>query len=645
MAVGDVYRAGVGTQTCTGDQTLNPATMTKLAFESELETACIYSIDAANDDLTVSTAGHYLVGYSLYGVATSNARQQHRAAILIDGTELTGLYGSNSSYSRNTANNTTAPTGMAIFDLSACATISIGGICTGGCVTAITQQDNQGGFWVVKLSDCASYARIRGPQCTPQALSTTSLTYADILIATNDELDTGFTHSANSADITLADAGLYFVAYGLQMQNNHTQRLTHVARLTLDGVVQNQSYSGRLSRNDNCTTIQQLNGFAMLRASACDILRIQAASENIETGGTGTDIEEVWITVMKLESDIDVLIQPLACGAQETNPACATVVDYDAPAEIDSGTFSEVGGRVTVAKTGHYLLTSSIHNFRQDTSGVRITQRTRARVNTTNDAISGGISYNRGCQGTDNNFTSVTTTQFLTADLTACDIIDITIQQDSCAVLTSRDITLGGQTAFRIEDLIAAGGVCIVKLVPESVNVTEAIVKLQTLIRAVPENVNLNEALVRVGGLIRTLPESVNINEANFKIRGLVKTLLENVNINDAVLKIRGLVKRLQENVNINEVSTVVTYEIVGVTRDKGGSTLGNCRVVLLKRDNVAEGSRIYRIVAHTNSDGSGNYTFGGLLDKDALYMIYAFNDAVPDVRGVTDDFLQPTVE
>ena len=92
-------------------------------------------------------------------------------------------------------------------------------------------------------------------------------------------------------------------------------------------------------------------------------------------------------------------------------------------------------------------------------------------------------------------------------------------------------------------------------------------------------------------------------------------------------------------------LESVITYKIEGVTRNAAGSTLGNCRVVLLKRDSAAEASRIYTIVSHTNSDGSGNYSFTGLGDNDSLYMVYAFNDATPDVRGVTDDFLQPVIE
>jgi len=96
---------------------------------------------------------------------------------------------------------------------------------------------------------------------------------------------------------------------------------------------------------------------------------------------------------------------------------------------------------------------------------------------------------------------------------------------------------------------------------------------------------------------------------------------------------------------NVRHDIAQTTWKIEGITRDEAGAALGNCRVVLFKRDNVAEGSRIYTIQAHTNSNGSGSYTFGGLTDNDSLYMVYAFDDQAEDVRGVTDDFLTPAVE
>jgi len=83
-------------------------------------------------------------------------------------------------------------------------------------------------------------------------------------------------------------------------------------------------------------------------------------------------------------------------------------------------------------------------------------------------------------------------------------------------------------------------------------------------------------------------------------------------------------------------------FHLSGVTRDEAGATLGNTRVILFKRDNVAEGSRVYTVEAHLNSDACGAYDFTGLGDNDALYMVMAYDDVATDVRGVTNDTLQP---
>ena len=88
-----------------------------------------------------------------------------------------------------------------------------------------------------------------------------------------------------------------------------------------------------------------------------------------------------------------------------------------------------------------------------------------------------------------------------------------------------------------------------------------------------------------------------------------------------------------------------VSYELVGVTRDEGLATVGSCRCVLLKQDNAVQASRIYSIISHTNSDGSGDYTFSGLTDNDSQYMVFAIKLDTPQIRGVTNDTLQPVLE
>jgi hypothetical protein len=84
-----------------------------------------------------------------------------------------------------------------------------------------------------------------------------------------------------------------------------------------------------------------------------------------------------------------------------------------------------------------------------------------------------------------------------------------------------------------------------------------------------------------------------------------------------------------------------ITYSLEGVTKDKDGTPLGNCECFLFKdnQDNTLT------YVAHTQSDGSGNYSFTGIGDSDAQYLVYSFKDNTPHIMDVTDHVLQPIEE
>lgn len=86
-------------------------------------------------------------------------------------------------------------------------------------------------------------------------------------------------------------------------------------------------------------------------------------------------------------------------------------------------------------------------------------------------------------------------------------------------------------------------------------------------------------------------------------------------------------------------------YKLDGVTRDTALDALATVRCIALKHDGAAEGSRVYEVVGHDNSDGSGNYSITGLPDDDARYCVIAVDQGSPIVRGATDDDLTPVAE
>lgn len=81
--------------------------------------------------------------------------------------------------------------------------------------------------------------------------------------------------------------------------------------------------------------------------------------------------------------------------------------------------------------------------------------------------------------------------------------------------------------------------------------------------------------------------------------------------------------------------------KLEGVTYDKTGSILGSCECYLFK-DNLDD-SLTY--VAYTLSDaGTGAYSFTGIYDDSAQYIVVAWKDDTPHIFDVTDHVLLPVV-
>jgi len=91
------------------------------------------------------------------------------------------------------------------------------------------------------------------------------------------------------------------------------------------------------------------------------------------------------------------------------------------------------------------------------------------------------------------------------------------------------------------------------------------------------------------------------------------------------------------------ELSAVtINYKLEGVTKNLAGDTLGNCDCHLYKMRPDEDDAEW---IAFDESDGSGNYSFKGLLDADAKYFVIAYKDNTPHVMDATDHVLVPVEE
>ena len=85
-----------------------------------------------------------------------------------------------------------------------------------------------------------------------------------------------------------------------------------------------------------------------------------------------------------------------------------------------------------------------------------------------------------------------------------------------------------------------------------------------------------------------------------------------------------------------------VTYKLEGITKDKNEDVLGSCECYLFK-DNQDD-TLTYEDYVLSNAV-TGVYSFTGLTDDDAQYIVVAWKDDSPHVFDVTDHVLQPEEE
>jgi hypothetical protein len=84
------------------------------------------------------------------------------------------------------------------------------------------------------------------------------------------------------------------------------------------------------------------------------------------------------------------------------------------------------------------------------------------------------------------------------------------------------------------------------------------------------------------------------------------------------------------------------TGDIVGVTKDNGGSALASCKYAVFKVTDEGP-PEVYEYKGNGTSDGSGNYSFTVYWDGSTPnYMVYAEKDDTPNVMDATDNVVQP---
>jgi len=198
------------------------------------------------------------------------------------------------------------------------------------------------GFQMLRLDD--SWAYYRGRETSARTPSTTSGTFTSVEFDTDDEKDSGFTHSTtvNPDQITLDAAGHYLVIYtGLYSNTSGTsrKRTSMEARLTLDGTEINATRTHKYTRGYH-TGYAHLNALVIATiiqtTSTNQVLRAQICHKN-NTSNPYCQIDDSAISIVKLpDSGVDFL--RIEHNANQDGNSSRDL-SFNVNNEVDTGTF------------------------------------------------------------------------------------------------------------------------------------------------------------------------------------------------------------------------------------------------------------------------------------------------------------------
>jgi len=612
---------------------------------SEIEDPdAVYSINGTN--VRVAETGRYFVRYNVrIRQNTSNDRLTVGVRLRINTTIYEGS--ETEVYNRNTNNAESSNSWAGIISLTADDDLDLqykrGADVTTHTSVPVIQCEIQ----VVRLNDSADTAHAR---YSDGAATTTHAGTTYISVAWNtieEETDTAVIQRNGSGpgiNLKGASGDRFLVCFNMNF--NTSGRSQRTCRMTLGGTPLTGTSSSLYTRNAN-NPRGSINVVTLVeKTSASDEeLLVQArtgATGEAQDGSLVRTINESGLWIMKLTDGTESCRFHDATGAQNLTTASNTELNiFNTSDWTDSASFIRVdAATVSVEKTDVYLFGANVKNVSDTISNTRFMAECFWEVDNVRQNQGTNCLFGRN----NSNFASSFNTVGI-FDLTANEELDL--ESDIVGDSGSNDATIANEVggwAINIGTIAAI-------LVNQTFNVRHDIIAFVNQTFNVRHDINPTTVVGRTWTIRHDIIAFVN---QTFNVRHDIKIIVnQTFNVRHDVLILAGrtwnirhdIIQFINQTWNVRHDIAQTTWKLEGITRDQAGAALGNCRVVLFKRDNVAEGSRIYTIQAHTNSNGSGNYSFTALTDGDSLYMVYAFDDQAEDVRGVTDDFLTPVVE
>ena len=353
------------------------------------------AITYSTPNFTLVDTGLYLVLWSDNYTVTSQTdaeRQGWRSYLRLNGADIVEGRCSGFIRKNNTGSSDYIVSGFAIINVStANQTLLFRSERFDNSTTgpATRAPSDRSGVTIIKLDDADAYARY--VTTSGKATATGNGSEASIVWDSNDEQDTGFSRTTDS--ITITNAGRYFVSYSIPLFKDGGNRAEFTAHIELDTVevpgTRTQTYIRGSSdaANDGC-----LSWGGIIDVAADDVLVLR----HIRIDGESTTINYLSgsnIQLWRLPTDAEVCIVEATTGDFNT---AATDFAWDTIRHIDAAAFTHTAGNsnvdVDVADDYLVFVSQARNTF---SSALRAVPAVQFRVNTTDNEVCGGSSYNR----------------------------------------------------------------------------------------------------------------------------------------------------------------------------------------------------------------------------------------------------------
>lgn len=291
----------IGTWTDTaGTFDVTPArdSWTGFPFNNEVYAESEYTQDANDIDISLLTGGHYLVLYTIRLITDYNGRLGWETRLSLDGTPVSGSYAS--GYTRNTANDDAVMTAGAIINASAGDDVRVEiNYRTDNGDQAANPSADDCSLQIIKLDDSWDYLRLA--KTANQEITTAGTDY-DINWETEIEKDSGsFTHTANSDEIILKQAGHYLVVAGGAFTTTASARAAMELKTSLGGSISEYGRTFSFTRGSDDHRESNPWYVTIFEANEDDVFFIQASNEQVETSySADTNEANMGLQIVKL---------------------------------------------------------------------------------------------------------------------------------------------------------------------------------------------------------------------------------------------------------------------------------------------------------------------------------------------------------